>query len=196
MQIKQIRWHDGVLFNEVDPDASARLLTVRWYKQMASIAELLNPATATGAIAINMAGGVGAVLLLGFLAWLGGPLKWWLKGRVLRQLLLNGRRFVFVFNPTHGQAKIVTFLSSGDIGEGRNSNENTWRIRRGTLEILAHDDKIYSRFTHDKKNGQLAHTNDPDTRSIHGQYMIPHFTPWPSIAEQGAPGDAPKAARP
>ena len=163
---------------------------------MASIADLFNPATATGSIAINIAGGVGAVLLLGFLAWLGGPLKWWFKGRALRQLLLNGRRFVFVFNLTHGQAKIVTFLSSGDIGEGRNSNEDTWRIRRGTLEILAQDGKIYSRFAHDKKNGKLAHTNDPDTRSIHGQYMIPHFTPWPSIAEQGAPGDAPKAARP
>jgi len=76
---------------------------------MTSIAELFNPATATGSIAINIAGGVGAVLLLGFLAWLGGPLKWWFEGRALRQLLLNGRRFVFVFNPTHGQAKIVTF---------------------------------------------------------------------------------------
>lgn len=154
---------------------------------MASIADLFNPSTAIGSIAINIAGGVGAVLLLGFLAWLGGPLKWCFKGHALRQLLQNDRRFVFIFNPTHGQAKIITFLSSGDIGEGRNSNENTWRIRRGTLEILAQDGKIYSRFTHDKKNGKLAHTNDPDTRSIHGQYMIPHFTPWPSIAEQGAP---------
>lgn len=159
---------------------------------MASIADFFNPATATGSIAINIAGGVGAVLLLGMLAWLGGPLKWWSKGRALRQLLLNGRRFVFVFSPTHGQAKVVTFLSSGEIGEGKNSNENTWRIRRGVLEILAQDGEIYSRFTHDKKNGKLAHTNDPDTRSIHGQYMIPHFTPWPSIAEQAAPADASK----
>jgi hypothetical protein len=167
-----------------------RLNHVRLHNQMASIAELFNPTTATGSIAINIAGAVGAVTLLGFLAWLGGPLKWWVKGRALRQLLLNGRRFVFVFNPMHGQAKIVTFLSSGEIGEGRNSNENTWQIRRGALEILAQDSKIYSRFAHDKKNGKLAHTNDPDTRSIHGQYMIPHFTPWPSIAEQAAPSES------
>jgi hypothetical protein len=93
---------------------------------------------------------------------------------------------------THGQAKVVTFLSGGEIGEGRNSNEDTWRIRRGALEVLAKDGKIYSRFVHDKKSGKLAHTNDPDTRSIHGQYMIPHFTPWPSIAEQAAPADAEK----
>jgi len=161
---------------------------------MSSIAELFNPATASGSIAINIVGGVGAVLLLGLLGWLGGPLKWWFKGRALRQLLLNGRRFVFVFNPTHGQEKIVTFLPSGEIGEGSNSNESTWKIHRGALEIFTHDGKVYSRFTHDKQNGRLAHTNDTDTGSIHGQYMIPHFTPRPSIAEQGTPGDATKSA--
>jgi hypothetical protein len=39
---------------------------------MASIADLFNPATVSGSIAINIVGGVGAVLLLGFPAWLGG----------------------------------------------------------------------------------------------------------------------------
>ena len=163
---------------------------------MANIADILNPATAIGSITINIAGAVGAVFLLGILAWLGGPLRWWVKRRALRQLFLNDRRFVFVFNPTHGQAKIVTFLPNGEIGEGRNSNENTWRIRRGVLEIMAHDNKVYSRFVHDKSTGRLAHTNDPDTRSIHGQYMIPHFTPWPHIAEKTAPADAPKDGAP
>jgi hypothetical protein len=156
---------------------------------MTYIAELLNPGTATGSIAINIAGGVGVVVVLGAFAWLGGPLRWLVKGRALKQLL-NGRKFVFVFNPTHGQAKVVTFLPSGEVGEGRNSNEYTWRIRHGALEVRAKDGKIYSRFVHDKKSGKLAHTNDPDTRSIHGQYMVPHFTPWPSIAEQAAPADA------
>lgn len=163
---------------------------------MVTIADFFNPATAEGAIAVNTAGAVGAALLLGSLAWLTGPLRWWFKRRALRQLLLNDRRFVFVFNPTHGQAKIVTFLPNGKIGEGRNSNENTWRIRRGALEILAQDSKLYSRFIHDKAAGRLVHTNDSDTRSIHGQYMIPHFTPWPSIAEQTAPADAPKGGAP
>jgi hypothetical protein len=163
---------------------------------MTSITELFNPTTATGSVIINIVGGVGVVVVLGILGWLAGPLRWWFKRRALRQLLLNGRRFVFVFNPTHGQAKIVTFLSSGEIGDGRNKNENTWQIRRGALEILASDGKIYSRFVHDKTTGKLTHTNDPDTRSIHGQYMIPHFTPWPSIAEQIAPADAPNSGTP
>ncbi|HZW24702.1 MAG TPA: hypothetical protein VFF26_04385 [Gallionella sp.] len=158
--------------------------------------ELFNPTTAIGSIAINIIGGVGAVLLLATLAWLVGPLRWWIKGRALRQLLLNDRRFVFVFNPTHGQAKIVTFLANGEIGEGKNSNENTWRIKRGALEVLARDGKIYSRFVHDKTTGKLAHTNDPDTRSIHGQYMLPHYTPWPSIAEQTASVEASNSGAP
>ncbi|HEY0845602.1 MAG TPA: hypothetical protein VGE12_09545 [Noviherbaspirillum sp.] len=155
---------------------------------MTNIAEVFNPVKATGSIAINIVGGVGVVIVLGIFAWLIGPLRWLLRSRTLKQLL-DGRRFVFVFNPTHGQAKVVTFLSNGEVGEGKNSNEHTWRIRRGSLEVLAKDGKIYSRFTHDKKSGKLEHTNDPDTRSIHGQYMIPHFTPWPSIAEQDDPPD-------
>lgn len=163
---------------------------------MATIADFFNPATAVGAITVNIASAIGAALLLGVFAWLAGPLRWWYKRRALRQLLLNDRRFVFVFNPTHGQAKIVTFLPNGDIGEGRNSNENAWRIQRGALEVLAQDNKVYSRFVHDKTTGRLAHTNDPDTRSIHGQYMIPHFTPWPSIAEHTAPADMPKNGAP
>ena len=88
---------------------------------MTYIAELFNPGTAIGSIAINIVAGVGVVVVLGVIAWLGGPLRWLVKGRALKQLL-NGRKFVFVFNPTHGQAKVVTFLPSGEVGEGRNSN--------------------------------------------------------------------------
>lgn len=64
------------------------------------------------------------------------------------------------------------------------------------LEVLAQDKRVYSRFVHDKATGRLAHTNDPDTRSIHGQYMIPHFTPWPSITERTAPEDSSKNGAP
>lgn len=154
---------------------------------MSSIVELLNPATPVGSIVINILGGVGVAVVLAIIAWLTGPLRWWIVGRNLKQILLNGRSFNFVFNPTHGQAKTMTFLPSGEIGEGRNSNEYLWRIRHGKLEILAFDGKIYSRFVQDKKTGKLVHTNDPDTRSIHGQYIQPHFTPWQSGAEQVVP---------
>jgi hypothetical protein len=96
-----------------------------------------------------------------------------MRGRSLRELVLNGRRFMFVFNPLSNYSKVITFLPDHSVGEGRNDNEDTWRIRRGCLEILASDGKVYSRFRHDTGTGQLMHTNDPDLRSIHGQYMHP-----------------------
>lgn len=71
----------------------------------------------------------------------------------------------------------MTFLPNGEVGEGKNSNEYTWRIRRGKLELLAFDGKVYSRFVQNKKNGMLEHTNDADTRSNHGQYLLPQLTP-------------------
>jgi len=128
--------------------------------------------------------------VLGVLGWSVGPLRWIVQNRRLRQLLLGGRRFVFVFNPTMGQRKIVTFLANGDIGEGRNNNEHTWRVRKGRLEIFALDGRLYSRFYYDKVSGRLKHTNDTDTRSIHGQYLKPDFMPWNTTAQQRAPADA------
>lgn len=158
--------------------------------------DFFNPTNAVGSIVVNILGGVGAVTVLALFAWLRGPLRWFLLGRCLRKILLSGRSFVFVFNPTHGQTKVITFLVNGEIGEGRNSNEHTWRIRHGALEILAHDGKMYSRFTQDRNSGKLIHTNDPDTRSTHGQFMVPHFTPWQRAAEPVVPADVPNSGAP
>jgi hypothetical protein len=146
---------------------------------MTSLAELFDPATPAGSFLINTASAIAAVAVITIAAWLIGPLRWWIAGRNLKRILLNGRRFVFVFNPELKQSKVMTFLPSGEIGEGRNSNEHTWRIHHGKLEIFAFDGLIYSRFVRDKKSGKLVHTNDSDARSIHGQYIQPHFTPWP-----------------
>ena len=88
----------------------------------------------------------------------------------LRDLLLNGR-FTFVFNPATGGNKPLTFLPNGDIGEGRNHQENRWRIADGRLEILHQDGGVYSRFILLSDGQSLHHTNDPDTRSLLGQYI-------------------------
>lgn len=154
---------------------------------MATLAELLNPDTPVGAVVINIAGTVGTVAILAIMAWITGPLRWLIDGHKLKQILLNNRRFIFVFNPVRGQDKEMTFLPSGEIGEGRNSNEHSWRIHHGTLEIFASDGNIYSRFIQDKKTGKLVHTNDSDTRSTHGQYIQPSFTPWPNATESIVP---------
>ena len=86
----------------------------------------------------------------------------------MRDLLLGGT-FKFVFNPAGGQSKPLSFLQNGEIGKGRNDNENRWRIVDGRLEILNSDGGVYSRFVLLDNNEFLHHTDDPDTRSLRGQ---------------------------
>ncbi len=152
----------------------------------------MDPSTPLGSIISGVLATVIAAGVLAVLAWFAGPLRWFVQNRGLRQLISNGRRFHFTFNPTSGQSKTLTFLPSGEIGEGRNQNEHTWKIRRGLLEIFASDGAIYSRFRHDKESGQLRHTNDADLRSIHGQYLEPSLVRAPRQAEQAVAADRPK----
>ena len=112
------------------------------------------------------------------LAWICGPLKWFWRNRNLRRLLSNGRTFRFTYNPaSDDEWKYLSFLKDGTVGEGQNQNEHTWRIRRGTLEILADNGAIFSRFRHDKDCGQLKHTNDSELPSVHGQFLAPFIGP-------------------
>jgi hypothetical protein len=124
----------------------------------------------------SVVGGALATLLgtalLAIAAWLAGPLRWFVRNRKIRTLISHGRRFKLTFNPATQASKVITFQPDGRIGGG-NDNEHSWRVRRGALEILASDGRVYSRFRHDQNVGQLRHTNDPDCRSIHGQYIQP-----------------------
>lgn len=114
-------------------------------------------------------------LLLAVLAWLVWPLRWQIQGRAIKRLIADERHFNFVFNPSSKISKEVTFLVDGKIGQGRNDNEHSWRIRKGALEIIASDGRVYSRFKHDRSQGTLKHTNDPELRSIPGQYFEPRL---------------------
>ena len=116
-----------------------------------------------------------AAVLIGAVAWLAWPFRWRRQGAAIRKLIADERRLNFVFNPNTKMAKEITFQANGSIGLGKNDNENTWRIRRGTLEIIASDQKIYSRFRYERATGHLRHTNDPELRSIPGQYMQPRL---------------------
>ena len=69
----------------------------------------------------------------------------------------------------------ISILDNRQIGAGRNNNEDTWRIRRGCLKFFADDGKVYSRFRLDKASGRSACTNDPDLRSLFGQYLSPQY---------------------
>jgi hypothetical protein len=89
---------------------------------------------------------------------------------ILREI--ESYRFKFVFNPEVGLSKPLTFKSDDQIGEGRNDNENSWRVNNGRLEILDSFGEVYSRFLV-LRDGRFQHTNDSDTRSIKGQYIEP-----------------------
>jgi hypothetical protein len=114
------------------------------------------------------------------LALLGGlffPAKWWWRNRELRQLIRGRVEFMLFYNPQNGASKLIRFLDHGQIGPpaSKNQNEDTWRIRRGCLEFLTDDGKVYSRFRFDKTLGQLVCTNDADIRSLFNQYLLPQY---------------------
>lgn len=86
--------------------------------------------------------------------------------------LLQSRRWTLVFNPPH-RAKPITFLPDGRVGEGQNKNEHSWRLRNGYLELVQEDGRVHSRFIFHQRNSAFTHTNDDDTLSIKGQYIVP-----------------------
>lgn len=136
---------------------------------------MLDPTTASGTIILSILAGIGLAAILAVRSWILAPLKWLLQAKRLRKIIGSACQFRFVYNPDANKSKIVTFLPDGQISEGRNNNENKWRIKKGRLEILAVDGKWYSRFKHDPETGRLVNTNDPGTRSVHGQYLVPQW---------------------
>jgi hypothetical protein len=81
--------------------------------------------------------------------------------------------YKFVFNPLTNRSKTLSFLRDGSIGQGRNNNEASWRVTNGKLEILNSHGELYSRFALQPDGLSLQHTNDLDTQSIKGQFLVP-----------------------
>ncbi len=137
--------------------------------------KLLDPGSFPGALFSQVVAGLLLVAVIAVLGWVFGPFKWFWRSTALRKLIFGRREFILVYNPHSGASKTVVFFDNGQIGAGRNDNEATWRVRRGCLEFLADDGKVYSRFRLDKATGRLACTNDPDLRSLFDQYLFPQY---------------------
>ncbi len=93
----------------------------------------------------------------------------------LKQLLLT-TKFRLFFNPQVpglSKTKIVRFGEDGKVIEGRNRNEDSWRINKDHLEFLNAKGQVYIRFYYSPGDGRFYHTNDPDTLSLRDQYMTP-----------------------
>lgn len=86
--------------------------------------------------------------------------------------LLPSRRWLLVFNPPN-RSKPITFLPSGSVGEGQNKNEYSWRVAAGKLELVQADGRVHSRFVFNSRTTSFLHTNDQDTLSIKGQFIVP-----------------------
>jgi hypothetical protein len=85
--------------------------------------------------------------------------------------VLTTRRWMLYFNPP-SRSKPITFLADGLIAEGKNKNEHSWRVLDGKLELLQENGQVHSRFEYNARSGSFVHTNDSDTHSIKGQYII------------------------
>jgi hypothetical protein len=88
------------------------------------------------------------------------------------QSFVLGQPFRLFFNPPQ-YSKRMTFSKGGIISEGNNQNEHTWRIAGDKLELLQLDGKVHSRFYYDATDNTFKHTNDADTLSIRGQFIVP-----------------------
>ena len=94
------------------------------------------------------------------------------KSPSLKELVLS-RPYRLFFNPETKRSKRIIFNKDGLIVEGNNKNEHSWRITKGKLELLQLDKKVHSRFIYNEGKDIFEHTNDPDTLSIKGQFIVP-----------------------
>ena len=93
----------------------------------------------------------------------------------MRKLVEGRQEFILVYNPGSGASKTIVLHDGGKIGQGRNNNEDTWRIRRGCLEFVSDDGKLYNRFKLDSARGKLVGAADANVRALFGQYMFPQY---------------------
>jgi hypothetical protein len=89
---------------------------------------------------------------------------------------LLGNLFRLFYNPAIpglSKTKVMRFAEGGEITQGKNQNENTWRTRGELLELVQADGAVHSRFYFSPSLGMFINTNDPDTPSLRNQYMVP-----------------------
>lgn len=84
------------------------------------------------------------------------------------------RPFSLTFNPNHGSgAKRMTFGKNGEILEGGNNNETTWRLDGTKLAFINSEGAVYSRFNFEPSTLGFVNAQDPDTIAKTIQMMTP-----------------------
>lgn len=89
--------------------------------------------------------------------------------------IVQSKKFRLFHNPKFGpeRSKPIKFEPGGQISDGQNKFESTWRVLNGKLELIQDDGKVHSRFSYLPDSDIFVHTGDADTKSARGQYIIP-----------------------
>ena len=85
--------------------------------------------------------------------------------------ILTSQEWELLYDPIRSGVKDISFQGDGEISEGRNQNEDTWRVREGLLEILRDTGDVQSRFRYDGNSEVFEHTNEDDTLSKRHQVI-------------------------
>jgi hypothetical protein len=110
--------------------------------------------------------------------------------KILR--LLQDNSWILAFSPgappNIGQ-KAISFKRDGAIGDGKNDNENKWRVVDGYLELLNKEEKIFNRFKYDESSRRFESTHDNDTVHKAYQYIYQKDAPSPHPSPTRGEGD-------
>jgi len=94
--------------------------------------------------------------------------------------ILISNRFRLFYNPQMNGSKTMIFGKNGEILEGKNNNESSWRIKNELLEFIYYTGVVFSRFSYNVESGRFNNihakdtlqSQDPKHTTIKDQYMI------------------------
>jgi len=103
----------------------------------------------------------------------------------IRKLILSkGRTFNLYFR-VGVLPKTIQFLPDGKIknitGRDGETNETTWKICRGKLEVYNAKEELFNRFYYCHDSKLLKSTNDPDIQTKYDQRIAPQAKFYPQF---------------
>jgi len=103
----------------------------------------------------------------------------------IRKLILSKERTFNLYFREGVLPKTIQFLPNGKIenitGKNGKTNESSWKIKRGKLEIYNVQRELFNRFYYCHESKLLKSTNDPDIQTEYNQRIAPRTKFYPKI---------------
>ncbi|WP_417476351.1 hypothetical protein [Maricaulis sp.] len=102
----------------------------------------------------------------------------------IREAILNGDWYLLYANSGTGELtqgrnyKKIRFGHLGDIVEGKNKNEDAWRLEGEFLEILNSAGVLFSRFRYLDRYDRFVATDDADVKALPRQRIVRDVEAW------------------